>query len=286
MSSGQKVLKVLAIMLAVFIIVNIFSAVVFALAVFSEIFSSVIDTEQTVSEKRIETKVETVGNIESLNENSKIEIDLELSSLEIKIGKEFKIETVEPTDDLKYGVYGNILRIREKSSKWIGSSQKSNSKVILSLPGVMTIKEVDISMGIGKAKIEGLQTKKLEVEAGVGNMILDNVTAQNISIDGGAGNFEVKNSVLTNLDFDCGVGVTNIQGDIQGNSKISCGVGKTIVKLDNHLEKYRIQTETGIGSITLNGKKCSNSKYGNGTNLIKIDGGVGSVEITTNEEKI
>ena len=47
-------------------------------------------------------------------------------------------------------------------------------------------------------------------------------------------------------------------------------------------EDYRIRTETGLGAMTFNGELCTNGEiYGNGSSYLKIDGGVGRVDITT-----
>jgi len=281
MSSGQKVLKILAIILAIFIIVNICSAIIFGISLFSGIMYS--SKRQINNSSSYETTSEIdVEKIEELRENVKLEIDLETSNLEIKQGEKFQVEKVNAATDLKCKVRGNTLEIKEKNSNWFHNRVDESSTVVVYIPEDVILDSLEIDTGIGIAQIDGVKTMKLDIDAGAGKITLNHVTAQKSDIDGGAGNFTISDSVLANLDLDCGVGVTKISGDIKGNSKISCGVGKTELNLIQEKDNYTIQTETGIGSITVNGVKCvDRQSYGNGENVIRIDGGVGSVEITT-----
>ena len=65
-----------------------------------------------------------------------------------------------------------------------------------------------------------------------------------------------------------------------GNNKIDQGVGELILDLQN--DDYKFKVEKGLGSITVNGNSYSEDfEDGEGTNIIDIDGGVGSININT-----
>lgn len=283
MNSGQKVLKVLAIILAIFIIICICSAFLFGITIFSKIIYQSNHKNNTYLEDRYigETIEENIEKIESLSENVKVKIDLEISSLKIKEGTTFQVERINEITDVSCRVNGNTLEIKEKDSSWFDST-KENSTIIVYIPEGMILDDLEISIDIGNADVQGIQTKKLDIDAGAGTINLNSVVAQKVDVDGGAGNITINDSVLTNLDFDCGIGVTKISGDIKGNSKISCGVGKMELHLTQPQENYKIRTETALGEITLNGETCTNGVYGTGDDYIKVEGGIGSVEITTN----
>lgn len=53
------------------------------------------------------------------------------------------------------------------------------------------------------------------------------------------------------------------------------------ITLKGDKENYKIVGEKGIGSLKIDGKSQSgsNSTYGSGNNVIKVDGGVGSINI-------
>lgn len=282
MSSGQKVLKVLAIILAIFIIISICSAILSGVAIFSGIMYSVNHHETSYSEEIYtgETVEENIDEIASLSDNVTLKIDVETSNLEIRQGNEFKVQKINVGSNLKCKAKGNTLEIKEKDTNWFQDIEEERT-VIVYVPKNVVLDNLEVSIGAGITNIQNLQTMKLEIEAGAGNVYLDNIVAQKSKIDGGAGNFTINNSTLNNLDFDCGVGVTKITGDIKGNSKVSCGVGKTELHLSQPQKNYKINMETGLGNMTLNGENCTGGVYGNGSDYIKIDGGVGSVEITT-----
>ena len=72
----------------------------------------------------------------------------------------------------------------------------------------------------------------------------------------------------------------NIEAEITGISKIDAGVGEINIKLLGNKEDYRINTETGIGSITIDNKKYyNNASFGTGINTIRVSGGIGNVKV-------
>ena len=61
-------------------------------------------------------------------------------------------------------------------------------------------------------------------------------------------------------------------------------IGLSMIFKNNEVTKKikEIKKEKGIGSITINNESISNdSYYGNGSNYIEIESGVGSINITT-----
>lgn len=282
MSSAQKVIKGLAIAFAIFLIINIFSAIILGTSIFSLYLLDRYPSEQqkTKEENKVVQSIET---IENLKENVRLKIDLKVSNLEIKEGSTgvVQLEKQNVSTNVTCKVIGDTLEIREKNQNWFKGID-GQSKLIVYLPKNMILDMLNISMGAGLAEVQDINTEKLDIDAGAGKITLTNISSKKTNIDGGAGKLTINNAVLNDLDLDCGVGLTRIAGDIRGKSKISCGVGRTELDLIQTKDEYTIRTETGIGSITLNGEKClDDGNYGNGENIIKIDGGVGSVEIKT-----
>lgn len=280
MSSGQKIVKIFAIILAVFIIGSICSAILTGIGILSEI-EYWNEHDATSEDSKVNEMIQDIEQINELKENVKVKIDLMVSSLEIKEGSTFQVEKRNVSTNLVCRVTGNTLEVKEKSIKRL-KNVDDKARIIIYIPKDINLNTLDISMGAGIAQIQNINTEKLNISAGAGRMVLNNITSDKTDIDGGAGSLTINNSTLNNLDLDCGVGVTKLTGDITGKSKISCGVGRTEIDLAQSKNNYTIQTETGLRSIRLNGEKCLDDEhYGSGENLIKIDGGVGSVEITT-----
>ena len=51
------------------------------------------------------------------------------------------------------------------------------------------------------------------------------------------------------------------------------------INLLDKIENYKIKIEKGLGTVKINNDSVKNGIYGEGTNSIEIDGGVGSINI-------
>ena len=97
-------------------------------------------------------------------------------------------------------------------------------------------------------------------------------------IDGGVGVIDAIDTTLSSLELDAGVGSVSIDGEILGRSTIDGGIGEINLNLSNE-SLYKFIVDKGLGDITVNGTSISGT-YGNGENVIDIDNGIGSVNIT------
>ena len=89
--------------------------------------------------------------------------------------------------------------------------------------------------------------------------------------------------VRTNLDIDIGVGKIEITSKLTGNCFIDNGIGSAEIKILNSKEAYTIKTSSGIGTVLIDGQSVSkDTTIGSGENLIKISGGIGTVNISFN----
>jgi len=134
----------------------------------------------------------------------------------------------------------------------------------------------------GELNISNVQTKDLDLEVGAGNVIISNLLVENkADIDGGAGKVVIKDSNLSDLDLDVGVGEFQIlNSKLLDNSDIDAGIGKLEISLKGDLEDYRIIPTRGLGSFTIEDNEIENDRiYGNGDNKIKIDAGIGKIDI-------
>ena len=81
-----------------------------------------------------------------------------------------------------------------------------------------------------------------------------------------------------------GIGEVNINSLITGNSDVDAGIGILNLNLQGSIADYRIITDKGVGNLKINGQNISGaSTYGEGNNLIKIDEGIGNINIIVNE---
>lgn len=278
MKSGQRIIKYLAVALAIFIIVSITSAILFSFNIFSDILG--LTRESNPKDKEITTKTESSKMLEEKFDNTQIasvKIEIAYSNLTIIEGESFAVKTNNNYIESKQS--NDKLIIKEKTS---GVFRKENpSNVIVTLPKNTVLDTVKIEAGAGEIKAEKIITKNLELEIGAGKVTIQDLqVTHKAKIEGGAGSVNIEAGEISNLDLDMGVGSFKIDTILLGNNKIEAGVGKLEINLVNGLDNYTIRANKGIGSIKIGDKEAKNNvEYGKGETSIRIDGGLGNIEI-------
>lgn len=187
-------------------------------------------------------------------------VNLATSSLTIKEGDTF--DYIINNKEITAEKDNNKIIIKEK-----GHFRSKKSEVIITIPRDMILNDAIIDTGAGKINIENLKAENFSLDIGAGSVQINNlVVTKNCDIDGGAGNIIINNGSIYNLDMDL-------------------GIGKLELNLIGSQNDYTLDISKGIGSISLDGKDLKDEeKVGTGSSLVKIDGGVGSIEIKMKEE--
>lgn len=264
MTSAQKIIKYLALAFAAFLIFSIVSSIMYVVLSFTNIF----DSDNHVVDKIEELKVTEGASV--------LDVQVNTADIIIKQGESFKIETnnkyIEVNED------GNKLFINETRNNWFGN--RSDSKLLIYVPINFVFDGVVIESDAGKIEVDNLLTKNLVLDLGAGKTTINNlVVYEEASIDGGAGKISIGNGLINNLDFDMGVGELSLSSKITGDSDIDAGIGK--IRLNLIGTDYKIKVDKGIGSSIINGQSIKDETYyGNGMNIINIDGGVGNIDIS------
>ena len=269
MTTGQKIIKYLAILFAMMIIINIIGGIASGLMKITSLFSSNKNANENVY----------VYTVEEINKVDNLKIDLKLSNLTIKSGEIFSIQTNNRY--VKQNLSNETLTIKE--NKHFNFS--SNNDVIITIPVDRIFNKIDISMGAGNINSEDLTSLYLDIDAGAGNITFNNLSVtEEFELDGGAGNITINNSQVNNLELDNGVGEFKFSGYLFGKSEMDMGVGNANLYLNSDIKEYNFYVDKGIGNITINDLKVSDGyKVSNDENIksIKIDGGVGNITISS-----
>lgn len=255
MSEGQKWIKIGAIALAVFIILIIINAILFLFGIIGGFGRETKDFSEYYS------------NINS------IEIDVNASSVNIVKGDSFLVEAKGVSDNFRVNNRRNTLEI-EEDAFWFFNN--NSGEITIYVPS--DLNELVIDGGSGEIKIENIIAERLELDLGAGLIEIASSTFYKADIDGGVGVIDAIDTTLSSLELDAGVGSVSIDGEILGRSTIDGGIGEINLNLSNE-SLYRFIVDKGLGDITINGTSISGT-YGNGENVIGIDNGIGSVNIT------
>lgn len=270
MKTTFKIVKAFAIVLAVMIIVSIIGTVVAGVEMLGMLGPK----------KDNEYALVTDAGYSNVRE-----LDINVKATELKI--------VEADDDLirvsttsKYidqWQDRDILHITERSHGIFGWNAVGVTTIYL--PRDLYFQHVRLEIGAGSLSVETeLNAKKAKLNFGAGRAILDGLyISEQAEIDAGAGLLEIHSGKVRDLDLDMGAGKAAIDLRLVGNNHIQTGAGKLELGLDGNRSEYTIMVNKGIGSVTLDGIDFGNNEErGSGVNKIKIESGVGAVEIKTN----
>lgn len=275
MTTAQKIIKYLATAFAVFLIVSIISGV---LSVFYAL-SAVLGL------KKVENKVneeKAMINFEASNDVATVDIDVDFTNLIIKNGDYLRVETNNQNIDYKQD--NQKLKIKEKTHNWFAKNDKGN--LIVYIPENLKFEQVKINADAGKIHIENLNTEKLNLELGAGETEIENlIVTYNCKINSGAGKVSISSGKINDMKLDMGIGKFEISSEITGNSKVNAGIGNLNLDIKGIRENYTLKANKGIGNIKIDKKEISeDAVYGSGENAIKIEGGIGNIDVNFSEE--
>lgn len=270
MTSAQKIIKYLALCLATFLIFLIISSLLGVFYSVSKILDVQKDNEVTMD------KMSTVNF--KTDDISSLDINLLFTNLIIKQGNNLYVET--NNEKVHFDEENNSLKIKEDSRSWL--SQNNKGDLILYLPKNSQFKTVKIKAGAGKIQIENLATDFLSLELGAGETSIQRLNvSENCKIESGAGKVSLLDGRIKNLDLDLGVGKFELTSFLLGSNKINAGIGSLELNLLGNKKDYLIKADKGIGTIHVDEAVVSDdSTIGTGENTIKIDGGIGNIDVS------
>lgn len=270
MTSAQKIIKYLALCLATFLIFLIISSLLGVFYSVSKILDVQKDNEVTMD------KMSTVNF--KTDDISSLDINLLFTNLIIKQGNNLYVET--NNEKVHFDEENNSLKIKEDSRSILSKNNKGD--LILYLPENSQFKTVKIQAKAGKIQIENLVTDFLSLELGAGETSIQRLNvSENCKIESGAGKVSLLDGRIKNLDLDLGVGKFELTSSLLGSNKINAGIGSLELNLLGNKKDYLIKADKGIGTIHVDEAVVSDdSTIGAGENTIKIDGGIGNIDVS------
>lgn len=266
MTSFQKIVKYIAMVIAISLAVGIISTVLSAVGLIR------------LFEKSPQQKDEPFAYL-ATGEITSLDVDIASAHFSVTHGDSFAVMCDS-----------QILDVSEKNGALVIKENKrfdySDSSIILQIPHDTCFVKADIDTGAGKISIDTLSAQNLSFDFGAGQADIGTLNAlTKADINGGAGKITIANGTLKNLELDMGVGELALTSKLVGESDFDLGIGKTDITLIGTPEDYRVELDKGIGSVTHNGVAVTGaSKLGNGPNEVEIDCGVGAVSVIYVEE--
>lgn len=273
----QKIIKYLAIALALFIMASIVQGLIGGFSFVTDFFDR--SDESSVSGETSENSASDASVLDLSGDYDRLEINL--TAMPIRIVKGDKLSATGNTTYISVKKSDSKIKIYDK-----GVNIPGNEVLTVYIPEENPLRELKISTGAGYLHANRICAKKLKLDLGAGEAVIDNITATNeADIDVGAGKLTIDGGVLYNTELDIGMGEANISAALYGECELNIGIGSLKANLLGTKDSYRFDISKGIGTVSLNGEKLSDGeKTGNGENKISVDCGIGEAKITLQEK--
>ena len=253
----QKVIKYAAIAFGICLIISIAIGII-----------GILNLPKDISAKEMQTI--------ALKDEKITALDIELDGMKLVIETGETLAASSNNENVTCSQKDGKLSFVEKSGVF---QHTINGTLKLTLPEDLVLDVVELDLGAGKVVIDRLVADRIEFEFGAGEVSIGELKVSKIAeIDCGASEFTLQSGLVYNLDLDLGVGKVNFKADIFGNSEINCGVGELNLSLGKKSD-YTLALNKGLGSIRIDGRDCTDFGVGGGANKLKVDGGVGSINV-------
>ncbi len=265
MTPKQKLIKAFALALAIFLIASL------ALGAFTAL-DALLGTNL-----RFGTQSDLFNFAAVSDDVTILDIDISSAELSIEAGSFFGI--CSHNENVTYYEDGNRLVVTDSKD----FSHSSDGIVIIRIPRDRVFEKVEISAGAGEIDIEGLTAEDIKMTLGAGDVYIKELNALgSAAVSCTVGELTVKKGSVNNLEADFGIGDVELQCGLTGKCEIDCGLGDISIVLPGTEKDYRIEIDKSLASAKINGKSVKDdTTYGDGPNIIDIDGAVGAVSVET-----
>ena len=263
MTTFQKIIKYLAIALALFLVIGILEAVLGMIGIVGSLFDKDAVTE----------------DLKSYEVSSEIDrLEIEIGAADFKIVRGTVLSVESNLSKLTVKEQNGTLIIRQQTNRGITEQEAS---LTLCIPEEKIFDRIELVTGAGRLTVEQLSTETLMLELGAGEVYIHELNAsRSADIAGGAGQITVNGGVLHNLDLEMGLGELNLTAMLTGESELELGIGQSNIMVLGDRKDYRLDLEKGLGELTVNGISISNTEnYGNGQHKLSIHGGIGAIHV-------
>ena len=195
-----------------------------------------------------------------------LEIDISTAEVVIQPGDAYDLQ-VSGSPRYESRVSGGVWTIKTTGDWQLRNWE--NVKFFITVPRDTVFDEVELSIGAGTLKADGLACRTADLEVGAGEMTVKNLTCtQESSLDVGMGKLTMNG------------------GSLDGKNEVSCGMGVAEVAVSRPAD-YGYALESGMGSVTID--DYSHSGMGvelevnrSAATFYDIECGMGEVTITFN----
>jgi DUF4097 and DUF4098 domain-containing protein YvlB len=196
---------------------------------------------------------------DALDDFNALKLDVDAGDVEIRYGSDFSISVEYPEKLLPTWSVENGTLIVKQSNAHVKWTDYNNSEcdITVTLPEGTKLTSANIEMDMGNLEIYDIQADEMSVTANMGNIELYNIMTENLNMEADMGNIELKDCSVTDGTYEASMGNIELNGNFS-SIQAQCDMGAISVTGDS-LKDVRMDLDTSLGSIELNGKSVGTS---------------------------
>lgn len=149
----------------------------------------------------------------------------------------------------------------DAESKEVNYKRNVNCKLTMTVPKDVEISDFNVVLNIGDLNVSNISAENMDVNVDIGDANIENCKIRKGYIEAAMGDVDIEDSSFDEFE------ITADMGDIDIGSKGS-------------LEKYMIDANVDVGSLSINGKNRHNEYYQDGKKgKLTVDASMGDVDI-------
>lgn len=196
---------------------------------------------------------------------SEIDVEVGVADVTIAVGDTYAAELTWDSGSgysMSCGVQNGVLKVTG-SKKTAGSSADSDAKVVITVPNGVTLREIDVEVGLGDVGLDGVAAGEISCETGLGDVSFLNVTASDAS-------------------GQTGMGDVTWEGALSRETELNTGMGSIKVSAPGTADSWSYELNAGTGQVELDGVNLGHSarQRVSGSGELEASSGAGSVTVT------
>lgn len=241
----------------------------------------------------------------SLDRLKKLTLDLDIGDVNFITEKgltdariEYKNRDSRFENDFVFKDSGSYFNYKAPKGFHLKDTKKKFTLTIY-LPEGFAMDKLDATLDMGDLSLGSLKVKDLTAELDMGNCTADALTADTSHFELDMGNFTAGLLDARSAEIDLSMGnleittvnaydftVDNDMGDIKiglltGAQKIDLDTDMGTIELmvDGSLSDYAVDASNDLGTLRVNGKKCSETFHSNGSRKLTLSNSMGSTTL-------
>ena len=187
---------------------------------------------------------------------TEIDAQLAIGGITIKTGSDYNVSYDNYPEDLAPTInYENgTLKITQKSKRkgWSFNQNFSKSgEITVTVPADAKL-SLDMDLSMGAFEAQDVTFDKVDINASMGSIELNNCTSYKLDLKASMGSITVDGGSFNSAGLDADMGSIDIDADFN-DLEADCDMGSIDIKTQKDVSELRLDLETEMGSITING---------------------------------